>query len=241
MPAACLIFNTCAFGLEMWLFLTHITRLTSSFAYTAFAHSWDVARHNVVVRTGSRIMWFTGVKALCNTVLVVSGIKRPPRFKLTRKAGAAKPEDGPDLGGAADGSIGASSDDGTDGKRGSDGVACSADAEAPATVHAKERTYALHAAVSRVTELRRKVMLLNGTWDVWVLLVITGLNLAAVVFGLLRLQRKGAFSRFGAGGENVIWLGVAFAFVDAVRPFDGLMVQYAIGLAGCNAQLCCKC
>ena len=212
MPFLCLVFNKCAFGLDRWLFFTHIARLASSFAYTVYAHKWSIAKANVTVRMGARIVWFTGFKALFNTVLVVSGLKRPPRFKLTRKAGAAQPPEDTKLpDGISDGSDEASPHAPT-----SKGEARgSPNATDAAKLAPRERTYALHAAAARVTEQRRRVMPLNGTLDVWVLATMTGINLAAVVFGLVRLQRKGAFKRFGAGGENVLWLQVAFAFVDA--------------------------
>jgi hypothetical protein len=53
-----------------------------------------------------------------------------------------------------------------------------------------------------------------------VLGIITGINVFGAGWGLRRLLNEGAFKSFGGGTENILWLGVVFAFVDSVpvRP-----------------------
>ena len=48
----------------------------------------------------------------------------------------------------------------------------------------------MHGYLSKVTETRKKCMPWEGTFDFWVLLLITAMNLFAVVFGIVRLQAR---------------------------------------------------
>jgi hypothetical protein len=100
-------------------------------------------------------------------------------------------------------------------------VAARVPAERTGAAAKRERSYAVHAALSRVTRLRRHCMPMDGTLDLWVLLVITALNVLAVGFGLARLYTKSAFFRWSnASDENVLWLGVVYGFSEAA---PGLM------------------
>lgn len=86
-------------------------------------------------------------------------------------------------------------------------------------------------------------MPLGGTFDVWVLFGITAINLFAAAFGIARLKREGAFTSFGGGSENILWLGVVFAFVDAARPATGSSCSFSVCIDGLLAvrdrPLCC--
>ena len=91
----------------------------------------------------------------------------------------------------------------------------------------KERKYRVHSTLSRVTNTRRRCLPFDGTFDIWILAGITGLDLFAAAWGLKRLAGAGAFSSFGGGYENVLWLGVIFALVDAI-PGLYLLVYLAV-------------
>lgn len=152
--------------------------------------------------------------------MVLVGFKRPPSFKVTPKSKAP----GPPASAAAKGSS----------KSAGQGVPLelasnpSSEGKSPVDTGKEpskggsgggggyQRQYRLHGKLSSVTNKRRLVMPMDGTLDIWVLAGITAINLFAAGWGLVRLQREGAFSAFGGGSENVLWLGVVFAFVDAV-------------------------
>jgi hypothetical protein len=58
---------------------------------------------------------------------------------------------------------------------------------------------------------------MDGTLDVWVLATITAADVFAIVWGFRRLQQRGALESWGnVGSVNVLWLGIAYALVDAV-------------------------
>ena len=80
----------------------------------------------------------------------------------------------------------------------------------------KERKYRVHSTLSRVTNMRRRCLPFDGTFDISILAGITGLDLFAAAWGLKRLAGAGAFSSFGGGYENFLWLGVILALVDAI-------------------------
>ena len=86
-----------------------------------------------------------------------------------------------------------------------------------------KKQYLLHAKLSRFTEKRKRFMPMDGTLDIWVLGLITFINMFAAAWGLARLYNDGAFDSFGAGSQNILWLGVIFAFVDCVRVQTGFM------------------
>lgn len=86
------------------------------------------------------------------------------------------------------------------------------------------RLYKIHDAVSKVTELRKKVMPWEGTFDFWVLLAITLVNLFAVAVGFIRLGNKSAIITVrGCENENVQLIALVFGFVEAVPGLLFLM------------------
>ena len=177
-----------------WLFLTHIIRVATSTLHSCYGTTWSAVLAGMSSRAAARIQWFTGVKAVLNTAMVLCGFKKPPSFKVTPK----KVQGGGGAAGAAKADACASAAVG-DGERG------------------RGRQYRAHAAVSRVTEARKHVMPMDGTLDIWVLMAITALNIAAAAFGLVRIGEAGALAQFGGGPEGVLYLGIVFAIVDAVR------------------------
>ena len=54
----------------------------------------------------------------------------------------------------------------------------------------KLRLHRIHDGLSKVTEKRKACMPWDGTFDFWVLLSVTAMNLFAVVFGIFRLQAR---------------------------------------------------
>ena len=67
-----------------------------------------------------------------------------------------------------------------------------------------------------LTSTRRRCLPSDGTFDIWIFTGLTGLDLFAAAWGLMQLARAVAFSTFGGGYENVLWLGLIFALVDAI-------------------------
>lgn len=86
LPVVCIVGNTCPYGLDRALFFTHLARVVASFAVMIFGRDRRLMLAGLASRTGARVQWFTAVKAVLNTLLVVCLVKPPPRFKLTRKA-----------------------------------------------------------------------------------------------------------------------------------------------------------
>jgi hypothetical protein len=76
--------------------------------------------------------------------------------------------------------------------------------------------YKVHDALSDVTDQRKKCMPFDGTLDFWVILVITGLNLFTVGWGLVKLEEAGEIvSLRGTEQENVEMIALVFALVEA--------------------------
>jgi hypothetical protein len=220
LPFLCLGLDICAYGLDRVLFVTHVLRVGTSLLHSSYGHNWSVVMAGITSRSAARIQWFTGFKAVLNTIMVLIGYKRPPRFKVTPK------------------SVAVGADRADKGKSGQDNAindpvqpasTAQTQAAAAATVAApqghetrghkppEQREYKLHAALSRVTNLRRHVMPMDGTLDLWVLLAITALQVYALIWGIVRLYRQGSFSSWESiASVNVLWLGVVYALVDAV-------------------------
>ena len=85
MPLTCIVFEVCAFGIDRWLFYTHMARVVGSTLLSAHATTRRHGLSGLAAVTGARVQWFTGVKAVLNTCMVLAGWKRPPAFKLTPK------------------------------------------------------------------------------------------------------------------------------------------------------------
>jgi hypothetical protein len=215
LPFLCLGCNICAFGLDEILFATHVAVVGTSLLHSSYGHTWNVVLAGVTSRSAARIQWFTGFKAIMNTIMVLSGYKRPPRFKVTPKAVKAPFAE----------TTAASQE-----KEGSStftiqlqppaGHARSMAPQDNGTIDhptAQQSGYKVHAALSRVTNLRKHVMPMDGTLDAWVLLTITAADVFAIAMGLRRLWLAGSFTAWtNVGAVNVLWLGIAYALVDAV-------------------------
>ena len=76
----------------------------------------------------------------------------------------------------------------------------------------------VHAAISRVTSKRKACMPQDGTLDVWVLLAVTAMNLFAAGWGVGKLVARGALYKWDRELQNVIWIGVIFAFQEVRCP-----------------------
>lgn len=89
------------------------------------------------------------------------------------------------------------------------------------------KMHRVHGALSKVTETRKKCMPFEGTFDFWVLLGITLMNLTAVGIGIYRLgfedddvgrlgrKRQALFSVKGCQSQNVQLIALVFAFIEA--------------------------
>jgi hypothetical protein len=74
----------------------------------------------------------------------------------------------------------------------------------------------VHDALSNITEKRKMCMPFDGTMDFWVILVITGLNLFTVGWGLVKLDKSGEIvSLRGTEQENIEMIALVFALVEA--------------------------
>lgn len=67
----------------------------------------------------------------------------------------------------------------------------------------------------QVTNLRKHVMPLDGTFDFWVLLFCMSLSLFAAGMGIKVLAQRGALLEWDDGDESLRWIGVVFAIADA--------------------------
>ena len=67
----------------------------------------------------------------------------------------------------------------------------------------------------QVTEVRKNVMPLDGTFDIWVLGFFTLLSLIAAAYGVIRLVQKNALLEWDSANESLKWIGVVFAIADA--------------------------
>jgi hypothetical protein len=81
LPFVCLVFDVCAFGLDRRLFLTHVLRMATVMLQTNYGHNWSEVKAAMSARAASRVQWFTAWKAVVNTIMVLAGFKRPPKFK----------------------------------------------------------------------------------------------------------------------------------------------------------------
>jgi hypothetical protein len=90
----------------------------------------------------------------------------------------------------------------------------------------KMKLYLIHDSLSKVTNLRKKCMPWEGTFDFWILLGITALNLIAVYLGITKLEDKDAiFSFKGCQSQNIQMIALVFAFIEATPGL--LFIMYA--------------
>lgn len=78
------------------------------------------------------------------------------------------------------------------------------------------KMHRLQDSLSKITEKRKTCMPFEGTFDFWVLLGITLMNLAAVGIGFYRINNKEAlFTLKGCQAQNVQLIALVFAFIEA--------------------------
>ena len=74
--------------------------------------------------------------------------------------------------------------------------------------------------LTQVTEMRRMCMPLDGTLDMWVLVLFMCLSVLGAVVGLYTLAQNGALVKWDDGRESLRWIGVVWAVSDCT---PGLM------------------
>lgn len=89
LPFICVVGNICPYGIDLWLWLTHLLRLTFTFLLSTHADSIAKRVAALNAQTSSRVLFFVNVKAVINTLMVGVGWKLPGAFKETKKAPAA--------------------------------------------------------------------------------------------------------------------------------------------------------
>lgn len=97
----------------------------------------------------------------------------------------------------------------------------------------KMRLYRIHDSLSNVTNKRKACMPWEGTFDFWVLLGITLMNLLAVGIGLSRLiEKEGSLNTpvfttvNGCQSQNVQLIALVFAFIEATPGL--LFIMYVL-------------
>jgi hypothetical protein len=78
LPFFCLVGNICAFGMDRWLFLTHLIRVASSTVHSCYGIDGRAVVAGLSSRSAARIQWYTGVKACLNTLMVFAGARDGP-------------------------------------------------------------------------------------------------------------------------------------------------------------------
>jgi hypothetical protein len=89
LPFVCLVLQVCPYGMDRLLFYTHIFHLAAGFLNSTYYEENWLKKVAFTCKSGYRILWFTSVKAVINTLMVISGFKNPGHFKFTPKAGLA--------------------------------------------------------------------------------------------------------------------------------------------------------
>jgi hypothetical protein len=220
-PFMCLILSICPYGMDALLFYSHfafIGIITLNSVY------YNEDKYKVValqVKTGYRILWFTTVKAVINTIMVVSGFKPRGHFKFTPKSALAGEEK--HISGCT--AVLDSADSSPSEKTATMASIDKADGEAVATRDGGSgdaapktgiKMYRMHAALSRVTEKRRACMPMDGTLDIWVLMFFLALSFISAAIGFKRLLNRDAVYKWNNNTDSVLWIGIVFALVDCI-------------------------
>ena len=232
LPFACLVMNTCPYGMDRLLFGTHVAQVCLAFVCAVYYPEVESVKSAICDKIGTRVFWFTSVKACINILMVHTGWKDPGFFKYTPKSSE------PEWVEASDGSVAlplppdvssdpprlkthdkGSSSIGSNQAKLDRGMpsSCSMDPEGvaePPRGGGPVGLATIHTALSRVTEMRRRVMPLGGTLEIWVLLGITAVDVAAVVVGLKGLKAESLQQWDEAGMVKMI--GIVYAIFGAV-------------------------
>ena len=81
--------DTCPYGIDLLLWVTHFAKLVTTFIISSYADTLELSRAAIYGQTMARVLFFVNVKAVLNTIMVYTGWKRPGAFKVTTKAGGA--------------------------------------------------------------------------------------------------------------------------------------------------------
>lgn len=80
-----------------------------------------------------------------------------------------------------------------------------------------------------MTELRKHVMPLDGTFDFWILLFAMCLSLFSAGMGIKTLVERDALLDWDNGDDSLRWIGVVFAIADAT---PGLLFLGYVSILG---------
>lgn len=200
LPFLCLVLDICPYGMDRALFFTHFVHVLASCANSTYYSEGWLRRVAFMAKTSYRVLWFTSCKAVINTLMVVTGFKNPGHFKFTPKAGLAAEGDGAHV--VGDTRV----------------LEEAASPDTSGSVAAEKKKFALkdvHDGLSKITETRKACMPLDGTFDVWVLVFFMTLSLFSAAVGVKKLVRRDALIEWNENRDSLLWLGVAFALVDA--------------------------
>jgi hypothetical protein len=194
LPLFCLVFDICPYGMDQTLFASHLI-FFAVMSLKSIYHDdlWDIG-NALRVKSGNRILYFTSVKAVLNTLMVSSGMKPRGHFKFTPKSGLA----------------------GNGGEAVADTVVLGEALNSRKKNPLGHILPLLHYQLSRITEMRQVCMPLDGTFDVWVLLGFMFVSLTSALMGFVRLVLRKALISWNDNGDALLWIGVVFALVDSV-------------------------
>jgi hypothetical protein len=204
--------------MDILLFYTHFVYLFMSTLNSTYYDNWDAVIVALRVKSGYRILWFTSVKAVINTLMVVCGFKPRGHFKFTPKTGLAGEGEGQHVPGET---VVLDSEDSPPSEEKAGGESKRRD-ENGVTMpivknqKKKERMYRTHAGISRVTEARKLCMPMDGTLDIWVLMSFLFLSAFSAAVGVKRLAERDALVHWNNNRDTLLWIGVIFAIVDMV-------------------------
>jgi hypothetical protein len=88
----------------------------------------------------------------------------------------------------------------------------------------------------QVTEVRKRVMPLDGTFDFWILLFSMTLSLFSAAIGIKTLVERDALLKWDNGNDSLRWIGIVFAIADATPGI--LFLGCAFSLMHCIMLLC---
>lgn len=88
-PALCVLGGVCPYGMDRLLWLSHVLVVVSGglpLCLSTYFKPWRA----VYTHISSRVQLMVAMKAVVNTIMVTTGLKNPPGFKTSAKAGADK-------------------------------------------------------------------------------------------------------------------------------------------------------
>lgn len=88
-PALCLFLRVCPFGMDKMQWASHVALFLIRAWVTAAPRTHFQPWKLMYVHTTARVLGLCQFKAVLTTVLTLAGVKRPGRFKVTKKARTA--------------------------------------------------------------------------------------------------------------------------------------------------------